>query len=377
MQRKNPTLDLSLRAHFGAAGALMLALGVTGCGSESSGGETGDGTEAEAPISQADLVDPDDLLLVEDDASGAIKKGDAAWVLIEARKRAKGDVELIKSALHSLKIAATSAEPTKKLKLNKASYAMWQGEKDGHVFRLHVFRIDGKRLRYTMTAQAGGKGAFKPLFTGIFVKKGDRKGGGRLHIDLDNCAAVGGAAATGKIHVWFANHQDAKIGRRIVYRNVKLKDADGPAWNYGADYIHKFGVGGRYRTVLIGDIDPKLPGIELLALRLRWSLGLGGRADGVYAHVAPPPVKKLATLHECWDAKGLRSAYKDDYAGNDAENPDEGDVSKCSDFAMETPPDTVADVSGSDADPELDALLTEAEAAGIAEADADKVELAE
>jgi hypothetical protein len=350
-----------------AAAALLLPACAADDGADPAAG-------ADGAITSDDIVDVDDLLVVEDDGAGAIKVGEAAWLLGEARKRAREDVQAIKAALGALKVAAQSKQPSKSARLGNRTWAMWEFSKDGHNYRLHVSRLAERRLRYTLTGQAGGKGAFKTVLTGVFRQgAAKRRGGGRLHIWLDNLAAVGGPAAQGQIHLWFANHKETARGRRVVYRNVKWQGSDGPAWNYGADYIHKFGVGGRYRTVLVGDIDSKRPGVEALALRVLWGLGKGGRVDAIYGHLTPPPAKKVATMHECWDAAGLRTAYKDDVAGNDADQPDAGDVESatlCGGFAKDVPPDGAADAGAADPDPELDALLAEAEADDIGEAEA-------
>jgi hypothetical protein len=135
------------------------------------------------------------------------------------------------------------------------------------------------------------------------------------------------------------------------------------------------GVGGRFRSRGIVDALPSLPGNELFGLRAVWKTGEGGRGDAAMASLQDPSSPMpLGKAHECWDADGLRTAYMDTYAGNDLEDPNEGDATSCFGFAEEDVPDSAARPDGTDADPELDELLTESGSAGIDEADADLVE---
>ena len=148
----------------------------------------------------------------------------------------------------------------------------------------------------------------------------------------------------------------------MVYRNVKPLDGSKAAVNYGVDLLHKDGVGGRIRVVGIDDIVPESPGTELAAIRVFWKTGTGGRADAIIARIKPLPIKLLGRFHECWNAKGLRTAYADTVAGNDKDNPNEGDVTACFGLESSDVPESAAALNGADPDPEVDALLQEAEA---------------
>jgi hypothetical protein len=188
--------------------------------------------------------------------------------------------------------------------------------------------------------------------------------------------AFGAPGADGAIHFWFANHKGDKRGRRIAYRKVvRRDDPDMRVVNYGADLVRIVGVGGRFRSVGVGDYVPTLPGSEVMGMRILWKAGEGGRGAAAIASITPKAL--LGTAHECWDKAGLRTAYSDDNPNNDAMNPNEGDLTMCAGFAQEPPPDqTNVSESGMDADPELDALLQESGAADISEADADTADYA-
>ena len=131
------------------------------------------------------------------------------------------------------------------------------------------------------------------------------------------------------------------------------------------------GVGGRFRSIGVGDVIPGLPGQEALGLRILWKAGEGGRAAAAVASLGANP-QLLGTSQECWDKDGMRTAYTDDNPDNDGVNPTEGDLTMCAGFAQESPPDQ-GDVNenGQDSDPELDALLEESGAMDIDAAEAD------
>jgi len=137
-----------------------------------------------------------------------------------------------------------------------------------------------------------GDGTRTPLLTGIFVKKGPGTGGGRFHVNLTNVSdAFNSPAADGSIHFWFANHKGDKRGRRIAYRNVvRRDDPNKQVVNYGADLVRLVGVGGRFRSVGVGDFIPSLPGSEAMGLRVLWKGGEGGRGT---AHVPSFGTRKI------------------------------------------------------------------------------------
>lgn len=324
-------------------------------------------------VTADDLVNVDDLVFEDADESGAIKTGEPAVLLGEVRKSAKEATAHVRSVLDRVKQITKGSDPvrTGHTALDQP-FGVWEEVQAGVTLRLVVVRTADNRLRYFL---AGKKAVlWKPLLTGVFIKKAKGVGGGRFHLSLTNVSELFGAPGKqGSIHFYFANHKAEAKGRRVVYRNVKdLGQKDGVAANYGMDFVHLLGVGGRIRAVGLGDLYPKLDGVEALALRVLWKAGQGGRADAIATHVWPLPVAKLYEAHECWDAKGKRSAYKDDYAGNDAENADEGDTKTCAGFAEEAVPQAAASDAGQDKDPQLEALLKDAGADAIPETDADE-----
>jgi hypothetical protein len=356
---------------------LSTSVALAGCG--------GDPEPAPAveEITQDDVVDLGDLIAQDlDPAAAAEMVGDPATMLAEAKRqgeKARTDVVRVLGFVKEL----GTGEPTRKgARADGTRYAQWIKEIQGKTTHLVVGRMAPDRFRY-LVAVEGADAKPIPLLTGIFVKKGPRTGGGRLHVDLkaiSDAYAVSNAdgAADGSIHFWFANHKGDARGRRIAYRDVVRRDD--PAMrkiNYGADLVRLVGVGGRFRSIGIGDFIPEAvsPGPEALGMRVLWKRGEGGRGVAVIASLATKMA--LGTASECWDADGLRTAYEDDNPANDATNPNEGDLTMCAGFAREMPPpaDRVNE-NGADADPELDALLDESGAMDIDETEASRVEAA-
>jgi len=342
-----------------------LALAAWACSSDS-------GTAATStPVTKADIVDVDELTIEGSDAASPIKVGDPAALLGLAKVEGKQSIATVKAVLAHIKDIAKGKDPVRSGKTAAGQdFGVWEAKKGTATVKLVIIRMTEKRLRYLLFAKKDDTSAFKALMTGVFVKWAPNAGAGRFHLSLTNTSdTMPGLDVDGSIHFYFATHKADLKGRRLVYKNViKRNDKDGVPANFAMDVLHKVGVGGRIRTFAIGDIQTKLDGIELFAMRVLWKNGLGGRADGVLAHVKPLPVAVLAHVHECWDKDGKRTAYKDDVTLNDKDDPDEGDVTKCVELAQEEVPDGSAKPDGTDPDPELDALLNEGEATAIDEA---------
>lgn len=346
--------------------SLSLAAAAPGCSSEEDPAPVGSTGGA---INGEDIVNTDDLL-IEDGGAGATKVGDPAVWLEAARgdvKRANG---YARAALGRLAELAASTSPSKQGTTKSGdSYAIWTGEKDGVAYSLVVTKTGENRVRYSLF---GRKGTDRQgILTGVFLKAGPKRGAGRLHIDLGALNALTGAPeATGRLHLFFANKGEAKA-RRIRYREVKPKDlgAEG-AINYGLDSLHKPGVGGVLRTYAIGDLGSRfadladLKGVQLAALRVRWTPA-GGRADaGLFDFSAGAGATRLGDIHECWDGGGIRKAYKS-YVGKENEG-DTAEITACGGLAQEDGPAS-APVDGVD-DAEVAAEL--GEALSVTDADA-------
>lgn len=353
-----------------AALVLSSSVALAGCGGDPEPNPAAD------EIAQEDVVDLGDLITQDQDAAAAAEMiGDPAILLGEAKKqgeKARSDVARILGFVRQL---AADAPALKGAKPDGKPFALWKKQIDGKDVSLLVLRIEQGRFRY-LVAVNNGDGTRTPLMTGIFVKKGPGTGGGRLHVNLSNVSdAFSAPNADGAIHFWFANHKGDKRGRRIAYRKVvRRDDPTMRVVNYGADLVRVVGVGGRFRSIGVGDYISSLPGDEAMGLRVLWKRGEGGRGAAAVASIGANK-QLLGTVNECWDKDGLRTAYRDDNPNNDAMNPDEGDLTMCAGFAEEAPPDdgNVSE-SGMDADPELDALLQESGAMDISEADADMVD---
>jgi hypothetical protein len=350
---------------------LSSSVALAGCG-----GDPEPATPPAEEIAQEDVVDLGDLITQDPDAAAAAEMiGDPATLLAEGRRqgdKARMDVAAVLSFVKDL----AAGEP--EMRGNNAEgqrFARWSKTVAGKDASLVVARMAPGRFRY-LVALDNADGTHTPLLTGIFVKKGPRTGGGRLHVNLTNVSdAFNAPGADGAIHFWFANHRGDKRGRRILYHNVvRRDDPDKRVVNFGADLVRVVGVGGRFRSVGIGDFIPALPGAEATGLRILWKAGEGGRGAAAIASLGAMP-QLLGTAGECWDKDGLRTAYEDDNPNNDAMNPNEGDLTMCAGFAREMPPaEGEVNENGLDADPELDALLDESGANAIDAAEADRVD---
>jgi len=341
------------------------------------GNDTDNNNEPQDEITDADIVDLGDLVqLAPDPAAAAEMVGDPATILAESKRQAetaRGDVAAV---FDFIKQAAEGAPAAKGVTPGGKAWARWVKDIAGSEIRLSVARMTDNRLRYLVQGKAAD-GTYKPLLTGVFVKKAEKRGGGRFHVNLSNVSDIYQVpGADGTLHFVFANHKDEIRGRRIAYLNVTRRDDPmAPAANFGADLVRITGKGGRFRSVGVGDLIKAAPGNEVFALRVQWNRDEGGRGAAAMASIANPQTPLLlGTAHECWDAEGLRTAYMDDYAANDATNPNEGDVSMCAGFAKEDVPESAATLNGSDPDSELDALLEDSGASDVTEAEASMAE---
>jgi hypothetical protein len=351
---------------------LSCSIGLAACGGDDTNNNNGPSDE----ITGADIVDLGDLLQQDLDAAAAAEMvGDPATLLAEGKRQADVARKDVAAVLDFIK-QATAGEPSAKGMVGGRAWARWVKEIAGTEIRFSAVRVTDDRLRYLVQGKAMD-GSYKPLLTGIFVKKADKRGGGRFHVNLSNVSDLFvSPGADGTVHFVFANDKDEARGRRIAYLNVTRRDAPmAPAANFAADLVRLTGQGGRFRSVGVGDLITDLPGNEAFALRILWKRDTGGRGDAAMASLADPmkPLP-LGTAHECWDAEGKRSAYMDDYAANDAKNPNEGDVTNCAGFPKEDVPGSAASPSGADPDPELDALLDDAGASDVTEAEASMAE---
>ena len=327
-------------------------------------------------IAQEDVVELGDLLTPDSDAAAAAEViGDPAVLLAEAKKQGEKARMDVAAVLDFVKQLAAGEATKKGVKPDGKAFAVWKKQISGKDLSLLLVRVEPGRFRY-LVAVDNADGSHTPLLTGIFIKKGPRTGGGRFHVNLTNVSDTFNApGADGAMHFWFANHKGDKRGRRIAYSKVvRRDDPDKRVVNFGADLVRIVGVGGRFRSIGVGEFIDANPGPEAVGLRVLWKAGEGGRGAAAVASIGPNKAL-LGTAHECWDKDGLRTAFLDDNPNNDATNPNEGDVSMCVGFPQEMPPDQ-ADLSesGMDADPELDALLQESGAMDIDAAEADMVD---
>lgn len=339
------------------------------------GGDPEPAGPAAEEISQEDVVDLGDLITQDKDAAAAAEViGDPASLLKEAKRQGENARMDVAAVLDFIKQLTADAPASKGARADGKAFALWKKQIAGKDCSLLLVRMEPGRFRYLVAADKAD-GTRTPLLTGIFVKKGPHTGGGRFHVNLTNVSDTFNApGADGAVHFWFANHKGDLRGRRIAYSNVvRRDDPDMRKLNYGADLVRLVGVGGRFRSVGIGDFLTTVPGAEAVGLRVLWKAGEGGRGAAAVASLGTKML--LGTAHECWDKAGLRTAYEDDNPNNDATNPNEGDLTMCAGFAKEPPPDSGAvNESGVDNDPELDALLQESGAMDISAADADVVD---
>jgi hypothetical protein len=333
-------------------------------------------SEPQDEITDADIVDLGDLLLQDQDAAAAAEMiGDPATLLAEGKRQADNARQDVAAVFDFIKQASAGEPAMKGVTTGGKAWARWVKDIAGTEIRFSAVRMTDDRLRYLVQGKAAD-GSYKPLLTGIFVKKADKRGGGRFHVNLSNVSDLYQApGADGTVHFQFANHKDTLRGRRIAYVNVTRRaDPMAPAANFAADLVRITGQGGRFRSVGVGDLIKDLPGNEAFALRILWKRKEGGRGDAAMATLATPAPTLLGVAHECWDGAGKRTAYEDDYGANDATNPNDGDVSTCAGFPKDDVPAGAASPSGADPDSELDALLDEAGASDVTEAEASMAE---
>ena len=327
----------------------------------------------DTPVSGADVVDFDQILLDDAaDAAAAAQVGDPATLLGAAQEAHTTIRGHMTDVFGFIKRVVESDPAETGLTAEDRPYALWTGSRDGVDLRFAVVRVNERRVRYLLQAKRSDGEEFKNLLTGIFVRRGEQRGGGRLHMNLGNISDVRGGDTDGSLQVAFANGRDDKQGRRVVYRNLTNRnDPNAEPQSFGADLIRIVGEGGRFRTLHLGNLLEDVPGLEALGLRVLWKADQGGRADAVIARIAPRPVVVLGHAHECFDAEGLRTGYADTFEDNDAIDPNEGDVRNCLGFAEEEVPDAAVD-NGFDEDPELDELLEEDGANEVSEDDAEE-----
>jgi len=289
-----------------------------------------------SPVTADDIVDLGDLIEQEAAAeSAAAQVGDPAQLLGIAQDEAEAARTHVAAVFHRMR-QATEGEPTHAgIGPDGRPYAIWVKQTDGGLtVRFTAVRTAPKRLRYLMQAKADG-GQFKGLLTGVFVRHAPKLGGGRFHLDLSNLSDLGvGPNLDGSIHFAFANKDLDKRGRRIAYINVTDRDQPGMLPNHAvADLVRKVGVGGRFRSVVVGDLIEQVPGREVMGLKVAWRAGIGGRGVARVAALNGGNPVGLNLAHECWDADGLRLAYHDTFDGNDDVNPNEGTIADCAGIA--------------------------------------------
>jgi hypothetical protein len=334
-------------------------------------------------------VDVDELTLEDgDSAAAAAQVGDPATLLALSKMEARRTSADARAVLNLVKQVSLNVEPTRTGTTEGGlSYSLWKKVVDGKNTSLLVIKVAEERYRYILAGREGTSGPFTKLLTGVFVKRGEKKGAGRFHLSLTNVNGLYGRPdRVGNVHFFFANFRDDIKARRVVNRGVRpASDSNAPPRNYSMDVVLKPGVAGRLRTAVVGDISPE-QGREAMGLRVLWRhsnpdagvLG-GGRADGVLAHVSPPPRSVMGHFHECWDHMGLRTAYADTFPGNDTGNPDagveanpnEGDTTACFGYAQESIPEDSAGDDAADPDPEMDAVLAEGDADDVTAVDAE------
>lgn len=329
---------------------------------DSGGGEP---PPPDAVPNQGDVVAVTDLLVAESSGSGAIDVGDPAELLGAARQESVASVARLRSVLQRLQDVAGGREPDRRGTAAGLPYGVWTTSTSGLDLRLVATRLTDTRVRYLLQGKANG-GVYRWLMTGVFVRQSPSRGGGRLLLNLSNISDLGGGSADGTVQVWWSNAQDKLVARRVLYRNVTDRSSTAPARNYGMDYLRQEGVGGRFRTLVVGDLLPNLPGNEALAVRMLWKTGEGGRGDALLVNAQNNVAVRSS---ECWDGSGNRTAHRNDVALDDADNPDSGDVTSCWGFPQGPAPDAPG-YDTYDVDPDVDAALKAAGASDISEADA-------
>ena len=316
----------------------------------------GDVTKDDTP-DLGDLIQPDG-----DAAAAAAQVGDPATLLamaIDQAEHVRGDVFGILKFLHD----ATDRDPDAHGKnVLDQPFGRWDVTADnGNAVHVIAIRTAEDRVRIIVQGE-NADGLSLPLLTGVFVKKGPRVGGGKFHLSFTNYSdlfAAPGQGADGSIHFLFANNRADLRGRRVLYLNVddRATPAADPK-SFAADLVRLPGVGGRFRSIYAADMNAQFDGLEAVGLRTAWLAGVGGRTDVVIATQAGGG-QVLAVASECYDAGGLRTAYKDTIPDNDAVDPDAGDVNNCHDIQSEPADQGTVQTGGQDDDTDLDAALTD------------------
>jgi hypothetical protein len=369
--------------------ATLLAL-TTACGNgnnmpgdgDGDGDITGDGdgdivAPEDAPVALDDVVDLGDLITQEMDASSAAAQlGDPAEILAVAQQSGENIRSHVTSVLDRVQnITDREPDATGETPAGRP-FGVWEGTQDDVQWRFTAVRINERRVRYLLTGKltsAAEDAPRIPVLTGIFVRDPDwapRKGGGRFHLNMTGLTNLGrGPNLDGQIHFVFANKDADRRGRRVFYRNIRERGAMELPANYAADLIRHVGVGGRMRSVFLGDVLTGVPGRELYAMRTAWRAGEGGRgAAAIASYNAGDPIL-LGTAHECWDTDGLRTFYANTYAADDDVNPNDGNPEDCVQLLPEEAAPE-ADPDGEDLDEELTEILDESGANDVSEEDA-------
>ena len=347
----------------------LAASALFGCGGS---GDSTPPTSNDPDVSSDDIVMLGDLAEADTDkASAGEMIGEPATLLAEGKREALKVNHDVGAVLDFLHLAHAGAPDAKGVGPLGFKWARWQSTVGGADVRLFVAHTAPSRVRYVVKASKTGANNFIPLLTGIFLKKGPGVGGGRFHVSLSNVSDVYGSPnVDGTMHFWFANHKADVRGRRVAYVDVKDRtDPSAHVASFGADLIRFPGVGGRFRTVAIGDIAPKLPGTEIFAARIQWKHGEGGRGAAALATLQDAKTSKLVhKAQECWDKSGLRTAYAS--TPTDPNNATEGDLTTCAGLAKDDEPVAAVTPGTDDHDADLDAALADSGASDIAEADA-------
>jgi hypothetical protein len=345
-----------------------------------SGDGDGDITAPEnEPVALDDVVDLGDLIQQEMNASAAAAQlGDPAELLGIAQdsgERIRGHVTSVLDRVRTI----TDREPDATGVTDAGRpFGVWEGTNEEVNWRFTAVRINERRVRYLLTGKLSSAAEDErpiPVLTGVFVRDPEwapRKGGGRFHLNMTGLTNLGrGPMLDGQIYFVFANKDAARRGRRVFYRNIRERGAMELPANYAADLIRHVGVGGRMRSVFLGDVIPAVPGRELYALRTAWRAGEGGRgAAAIASYNAGDPIL-LGTAHECWDTDGLRTFYTNTFDGDDETNPNAGDPMDCVQLLPEEAAPE-ADPDGEDLDEELTDILDESGANDISEEDANE-----
>lgn len=362
--------------------ALLLAAALAACGTGSDYQEPEwtpapqePVTDENAPITSDDIVDLDDLLTQEMEATAAAAQvGDPAQLLAIAQDEAEAARTHVTAVFDHLRYVTEGGPVETGTTPRGRPYGRWEAQNPAGTVDLKftAVRTTDHRVRYFLEGKAVDTTEYTPLMTGIFVKHAPKKGGGRFHLSLTHLTDLGmGPNLDGSLHFMFANKDAIRHARRIAYVRVNERGSDELPRNFYADLLRKVGTGGRFRSVAIDDFLPALPGREVYALRVKWLRGVGGRGDAAMAALNAGDPIGLGRAHECWDADGLRVAYRDTFPGNDVDNPNEGTVEDCYDLLEEPIDESDADPNAESGDEEVDEALDEAGVGDLTEEECD------